>query len=250
MYVYIDNYYNKFSKAYFSKYKIYMIIITGITGGIGNYLFNTFSKNGEEVIGTYHLEKPKGSQYKECYQLDITKPEQVEKFVKKISSKLTDITLINCAGISYNSFAHKSDLKKWLDVINVNLNGTFFLIHALLPVMREQKFGRIINLSSVVGQTGVVGTSAYAASKAGLNGMIKSIALENAQKAITVNNINLGYFKVGMINTIPKEIQKGIKAKIALNDFGDPENIFNTIQYIRNTAYLTGSCIDLNGGIV
>ena len=95
-----------------------------------------------------------------------------------------------------------------------------------------------------------MGTSAYAASKAGINGMIKSIALENAQKGITINNINLGYFKVGMINTVPKEIQENIKSKIASNEFGDPENIFNTIQYIRNTSYLNGSCIDLNGGLV
>jgi acetoacetyl-CoA reductase/3-oxoacyl-[acyl-carrier protein] reductase len=116
--------------------------------------------------------------------------------------------------------------------------------------MREQAFGRIINLSSVVAQTGVLGTSAYAASKAGINGMIKSIALENASKNITINNINLGYFKVGMINTVPQEIQEQIKNKIALKEFGDPKNIYNTIEYIRDTPYLTGSCIDLNGGLV
>ena len=75
-------------------------------------------------------------------------------------------------------------------------------------------------------------------------------ALENANKAITINNINLGYFNVGMINTVSQEMQEKIKTKIALNEFGDPENIFKTIQYIRETSYLTGSCIDLNGGIV
>jgi len=101
-----------------------------------------------------------------------------------------------------------------------------------------------------VAQAGVMGTSAYAASKAGINGMIKSIALENAQKGVTVNNINLGYFKVGMINSIPQDLQEVIKTKIAYQEFGDPENIFNTIQYIRKTPYLTGSCVDLNGGLV
>ena len=121
---------------------------------------------------------------------------------------------------------------------------------AVLPLMREQNFGRIINLSSVVAQTGVLGTSAYAASKAGLSGLIKSVALENAHKSITINNINLGYFKVGMINTIPEEIQDKIKSKIALSEFGDPQNIFNTIQYIRETPYLTGVGIDLNGGML
>jgi NAD(P)-dependent dehydrogenase (short-subunit alcohol dehydrogenase family) len=227
-----------------------MILITGITGGIGNYLYNAFLKRGENVIGTYHVTKPEGEQYKNCFQLDISDNEQVEEFAKNVSSQLHQITLINCAGISYNAFAHKSDAKEWANVIDVNLTGTFYLIRSILPFMREQQFGRIINFSSVVAQTGVVGTSAYAASKAGLNGMIKSIALENAQKSITINNINLGYFKVGMINTVPKEIQEKIKLKIAVNEFGDPENVLKTIQFIRETPYLTGSFIDLNGGLV
>jgi NAD(P)-dependent dehydrogenase (short-subunit alcohol dehydrogenase family) len=227
-----------------------MIIITGITGGIGNYLFNTFHEKGEELTGTYHLNKPEGSQFANARQLDITSTKEVEDFASSIKSSAKNITLINCAGISYNSFAHKSDMAEWAQVINVNLNGTFYLVRAILPLMREQGYGRIINLSSVVATTGVMGTSAYAASKAGINGMIKSIALENAQKNITVNNINLGYFKVGMINTVPEEMQEQIKNKIAMKEFGDPENIFNTIQYIRETAYLTGSCIDLNGGLV
>jgi NAD(P)-dependent dehydrogenase (short-subunit alcohol dehydrogenase family) len=227
-----------------------MIIITGITGGIGNFLFNKFTQAGEQVIGTYHLNKPKGKIYENTIQLDITDFTQVEKFIISIQSQLKNITLLNCAGVTQSSFAHKATIHEWTQVINVNLNGTFYLIRAALPVMREQNFGRIINLSSIVAQTGVIGTSAYAASKAGINGMIKSIALENAQKGITINNINLGYFKVGMINTVPKEMQEKIKSKIATNEFGDPENIFNTIQYIRETYYLTGSCIDLNGGLV
>lgn len=227
-----------------------MIIITGITGGIGNFLFDKFFASGEQIIGTYHLNKPQGDIYANAVALDITDYPQVEKFVASIGSGSKEITLINCAGVSANSFAHKSSVADWAHVINVNLNGTFNLIRAALPLMREQNFGRIINLSSIVAETGVIGTSAYAASKAGINGMIKSIALENAQKGITINNINLGYFKVGMINTVPKELQDKIKEKIAVKEFGDPENIFNTIQYIRQTNYLNGSCVYLNGGLV
>lgn len=226
-----------------------MIIITGINGGIGNYLFNSFLNNKEETIGAYHKHKPNGEQYKNCVQLDITDTNQIENFVKNYSAILKNIALINCAGISYNSFAHKSNLDEWKNVIDVNLTGTFNLIAALLPLMREQNFGRIINLSSVVSQMGVAGTSAYAASKAGLNGMIKSIAIENAQKGITINNVNLGYFSVGMISTVPADIQQEIKNKIPAKVFGDPKDIFNTIQYIRNIPYLNGTCIDLNGGL-
>ena len=227
-----------------------MIIITGITGGIGDVLFKEFIQAQEPIIGTYHLNKPQGAIYKDTIQLDITNYSEVEKRIASLHPQLKEITLINCAGVSANAFAHKADIAEWTKVINVNLTGTFHLIRAILPLMREQHFGRIINLSSIVSQTGVMGTSAYAASKAGLNGMIKSIALENAQKGITINNINLGYFKVGMIHTVPKEIQENIKSKIAANAFGDPENIFSTIQYIRNTPYLNGACIDLNGGLV
>lgn len=227
-----------------------MIIITGITGGIGNFLFNKFLQAGENIIGTYHENQPEGKIFENTFQLDITEYKYVENFIHRIEPQLKNTTLINCAGITQNAFAHKANINDWTQVINVNLNGTFHLIRAILPVMRQQNFGRIINLSSIVAQIGVMGTSAYAASKSGVNGMIKSIALENAQKGITINTINLGYFKVGMINTIPKEIQETIKSKIAYKEFGDPENIFNTIQYIRQTPYLTGSCIDLNGGLV
>jgi NAD(P)-dependent dehydrogenase (short-subunit alcohol dehydrogenase family) len=226
-----------------------MVIITGITGGIGNFLFHQFSATGEQVAGTYHLSKPEGKLFEHTHALDITDFSQTEQFIQSLKGA-QQITLVNCAGVSANAFAHKSDPGEWAQVVNVNLTGTYNMIRAALPVMREQNFGRIINLSSIVAQTGVMGTSAYAASKAGLNGMIKSIALENAQKGITINNINLGYFSVGMINTVPKEVQDKIKEKIAVKEFGDPQNIFSTIQYIRNTPYLNGSCLDLNGGLV
>jgi|SRR3954465_14573623 len=227
-----------------------MIIITGVSGGIGNHLFNNYFEKGEELIGTYHLNKPEGQLFSTTLQLDVTNINEIEAFVKENSERFDKLTLINCAGISYNSFAHTADLANWRKVIDVNLNGTFYMMNALLPFMRKQAYGRIINLSSIVGQMGVMGTSAYAASKAGINGMIKSIALENAQKNVTINNINLGYFKVGMIQDVPDELQEKIKLKIGMKEFGSPEHIFNTIEYIRNTDYLTGSCLDLNGGLV
>ncbi len=227
-----------------------MIIITGVTGGIGKYLFNAFKNSGENVLGTYHQNIPTEKGFENCHALDITNAHQIEEFIKHHKKSFINTTLINCAGITHSAFAHKSRIEDWNHVINVNLNGTYYMIRGVLPTMREQNFGRIINLSSIVAQTGVMGTSAYAASKAGINGMIKSIALENAQKGITINNINLGYFNVGMIETVTSDMQEKIKSKIAYHEFGEPQNIFNTIQYIRDTPYLTGSCIDLNGGLV
>jgi len=227
-----------------------MILITGVTGGIGNYLFNAFKESGERILGTHHQNIPTEKGYENCHSVDITNHKQIEEFVSHHKKTLQNLTLINCAAVTHSAFAHKTKIEDWNHVINVNLNGTYYMIRAVLPLMREQNFGRIINLSSIVANTGVIGTSAYAASKAAINGMIKSIAHENAQKGITINNINLGYFNTGMIDTVPGDIQEKIKEKIAYNQFGDPENILKTIQYIRETSYLTGSCIDLNGGLV
>lgn len=227
-----------------------MILITGVTGGIGNYLYNAYKQAGENVMGTFHQNIPTAKGYENCHALDVSDNEQVEAFVEQYRKSFINFTLINCAGVTHSAFAHKAKVEDWDHVIRVNLNGTYYMIRAVLPLMRAQNYGRIINLSSIVANTGVMGTSAYAASKAGINGMIKSIAHENAQKGITVNNINLGYFNVGMIDTVPSEMQEKIKEKIAFNQFGEPQNIFNTIEYIRNTPYLTGTCIDLNGGLV
>jgi len=166
-----------------------------------------------------------------------------------IEDKITRVILINCAGTNYSSFAHKSDIKKWVKVINVNLVGTFNVIHAFLPYMREENYGRIINFSSVVAQIGVPGTSAYAASKAGLCGLTKSIAVENAKKGITINNLNLGYFNIGMINDVPKDFQKAIKEKIPSGNFGDPENIFKAVKFLIEADYVNGTSIDINGGL-
>lgn len=226
-----------------------MIIITGASRGIGKFLFERFCKEGEIVYGTYNLTFPDTEKEEYFTKVDISCSSSVKKWIDKIKDNMTRVILINCAGTNYNSFAHKSDIKKWIQVINVNLIGTFNVIHAFLPYMREENYGRIINFSSVVAQIGVPGTSAYAASKAGLWGLTKSIAVENAKKGITINNLNLGYFKIGMINDISKELQKIIKERIPSGKFGNPENIFMAIKFLIEADYVNGTSIDLNSGL-
>jgi NAD(P)-dependent dehydrogenase (short-subunit alcohol dehydrogenase family) len=116
--------------------------------------------------------------------------------------------------------------------------------------MREQKFGRIINFSSVVAIKPTQGISAYAASKSALWGLSKSIAIENAALNITINNINLGYSELGMIEMVPDEYKKVIIAQIPAGILCEPKDILNTVRYIRSTRYLTGTSIDLNGGLI
>ena len=227
-----------------------MIIITGASRGIGKFLFKRFRKEGEIVYGTYNSTFPDTEKEEYFTKVDISRVSSIKKWINKIEDKITRVILINCAGTNYSSFAHKSDIKKWVKVINVNLIGTFNVIHAFLPYMREENYGRIINFSSVVSQMGVPGTSAYAASKAGLSGLVKSIAAENAEYQITINNMRLGYFNIGMISDVPKKMLEIIKEKIPAGYLGNPYDIFKLVNFIRETEYINGTNIDLNGGII
>lgn len=227
-----------------------MIIITGASRGIGKFLYDSF-KTSDEVIGTYLTTKPESLNDKDhLFQVDVSKYESVVHFVDSLKENLTDIVLVNCAGISYNSFTHKSDPEKWKKVIEVNLIGTYHMIRALLPLMREQNFGRIINFSSVIAQKGTPGVSAYAASKAGLWGMTRSLAQENGSKGITVNNINLGYVSLGMgVEQVPHSFQENIKNQIPSKRFCEPNDVYQTVKFLMNTSYVNGTSIDLNGGL-
>jgi NAD(P)-dependent dehydrogenase (short-subunit alcohol dehydrogenase family) len=228
-----------------------MILITGASGGIGNFLLRSLHEEGEIVSGTYNSKNPVSDIQKIMYKVDITCLSSIESWVNSLGSSLNNIVLINCASISYSVFAHKSDIGKWKHVIDVNLTGTFNVIHALLPLMREQNFGRIINFSSVVAQLPTPGVSAYAASKSALWGLAKSIAAENGLKGITINNINMGYANIGMgINDVPQEYQQQIRKRIPSEKFCEPEDILKTVKFLIDTDYLNGATIDLNGALI
>ena len=225
-----------------------MYIITGASRGIGRYLLEELVKREETVFGTYNNSIP--IDYKDNYfNVDITSIESIKEFYNQIYSKLDKIILLNCAGNNYNSFAHKVNLEKWNKVINTNLIGTFNTIFTFLPIMREQNYGRIINFSSIVAQIGIPGTSAYAASKAGIWGLTKTLAVENGKKNITTNTLNLGYFNIGMISEVSEGYINVIKSRIPNNQLGNPNNILKSIDYIVNTEYLNGAFIDINGGL-
>jgi NAD(P)-dependent dehydrogenase (short-subunit alcohol dehydrogenase family) len=229
-----------------------MIIITGASKGVGRYLFESFAKDGNEVLGTYNstnninlVDNPN------YYKVNIVDSENVEIWIDSIRNKLDNIVLINCAAISYNSFAHKADLARWSEVIEVNVIGTFNVIRKLLPIMRDNNYGRIINFSSIVSSLPTPGVSAYAASKSALHGLVKSLAVENGAKGITVNNINLGYADIGMgIEQVPSSYQQIVKERIPTGAFCPPNDIYQTVKYLINTAYINGTSIDLNGGLI
>ncbi len=226
-----------------------MIIITGASRGIGKYLFERFLSSDEKVIGTYLSTNVDAAFKENLYKVDVSNYDEVSGWIQSIESELNNIVLINCAGKNYNSFAHKADINIWESIIRTNLLGSFNVIRCLLPYMRAQNFGRIINFSSVTAQVPTPGISAYAASKSGLWGMTKSLAVENGSKGITVNNINMGYSELGMISEVPPEFIEKIKSKIPVGGLCSPHDIYKTVAYLIDANYINGASIDLNGGL-
>lgn len=229
-----------------------MVIVTGASKNIGRYLFTRFKEEGEKVVGLYNTTLAGFENDKEWYyKVDISNYEEVCHWVESMKEELSHITLVNCAGISYTGFAHKAAMEKWEKVIQINLIGTFHIIREILPIMREEGYGRIINFSSVVAVYPTPGVSAYAASKAGLIGLSRSLAVENARKGITVNAINLGYVNMGMgVEQVPPEFQEKMLRIIPAGRFCEPEEVYSTVRYLMDTPYVNGESININGCIV
>ena len=183
---------------------------------------------------------------------DVGDPESVAKMVEPslVRFKKIDI-LINNAGISIDNTTVNYEPKAWDRVFKTNIYGTFYCSKYCLPSMIKQKWGRIINIGSVVGQTGVMGTPAYSASKAALIGFTKTLAKEVARKGITVNCISLGYFEGGgLLDTLPDKLAEGILDKIPIGRWGKPEDLTSAINYLvsDSASYITGQTININGG--
>lgn len=227
-----------------------MILITGASRGVGKYLLQEYVRIGEQVAGTFHTTPPDPDLADYYDKVDVTQFGEVQQWMDT-RAKSDQLTLINCSGISYNAFAHKSDVALWAAVIQTNLIGTYHAIRSALPVMRQHRYGRIINFSSVVAQKPTPGISAYVASKSALWGLSKTIATENGSLGITCNCINLGYAEIGMgVEQVPPAFQKMIMAQIPSGKFCPPDAIFQVIEMIRATDYVNGAEIDLSGGLV
>jgi acetoacetyl-CoA reductase/3-oxoacyl-[acyl-carrier protein] reductase len=239
------------SKTEKNKKSLLDIIIVGASGGIGQYLVQEFSKK-YRVIGTYFSASPSGlAEGAEYYKVDVTNSEEVTSFLNGIGPSLSMPVMIYAAGISPNNVTSKIVDQDWHDTFAVNLTGAMYSSRAILPWMRKLEYGRLIFVSSVLSRIAVAGTLGYSVTKAGLNSMVKVIAVENASKGITSNAIALGYFEIGIINAVPEDYLKNhVIPEIPLKRLGDPSNITSTVNFIIDSDYLTGSVIDLNGGMI
>jgi NAD(P)-dependent dehydrogenase (short-subunit alcohol dehydrogenase family) len=158
--------------------------------------------------------------------------------------------LVNNAGINVDKPLGKLEVEDWNQVVQLDLNGAFYTMHAALPHMREQESGRVINISSVIGEQGNMAQANYSAAKSGLFGLTKTAALELAQSNVTVNAIAPGFIETDMVQAIPEKVQESILKQIPLGRFGQPDDIAKAVRYIiENGDYMTGSILDINGGI-
>lgn len=229
------------------------ILLIGSSGGLGSVISNWFAEKGFNLALHYYKNEPtlKTGNFKK-YQADITDEKQVEKLIKEVIADFGKIdVVINNAGISKSEMSWKTSAENWNQSLAVNLSGPFFVAKHIIPHMRANNFGRIIFMSSVVAQTGFIGTASYAASKAGLLGLTKTLAKETASKNITVNTIAPGYFSTGMIKDVTDDLQEELKKMIPVGKLGNPSEIAALIEYIisENSSYLTGQVIGLNGGL-
>lgn len=237
------------------------MLITGASGGIGRALVQHFARKEYQLILHTHeqagllndlIESENFLHEPVVLRADLTFEEAVIRLcgdAQRITGRV-DI-LVNNAGVSSAAMSWKLSLEEWQNVLSVNLTAPFLMIKHLLPGMRKNEFGRIINISSVVAQTGVPGTAAYAASKAGLFGLTASVAKEVVNKGITANTVALGYMNEGMINDLRPEMKEEIIQTIPAKQLGKVSHLGGLIDYLTSEEadYITGQTLNLNGGL-
>ena len=233
------------------------VLITGATGGIGNALVGKFSLLESSIFATgTKLEKLENLKKKfpkiNVLKFDISDHSKIEEFVENVSSQLGGIDiLINNAGINIDNLSLRMKEEEWKKVIDINLGSTFFLCKYAIKKMLKNKYGRIVNITSVVGHTGNLGQSNYAASKAGIIGMSKSLAIEYAKKNITINCVSPGFIQSRMTDNIVESIKAALTSRIPMGKLGTGEDVSNTVAFLSSDAasYITGETIHVNGGM-
>lgn len=237
--------------------------ITGATRGIGKAIALELAKEGYNIALNYRTENEALENLKkeiseigvECYpvQGDVSKAEDSERMTKEIIEHFEQIdVLVNNAGITKDKLIQRMKEEEFTDVINVNLVGTFNITKNVIKYMTKKRYGKIINLSSVVGISGNAGQSNYAASKAGIIGFTKSIAKELASRNITANAVAPGFIQTDMTNVLKDEIKEAIEGTIPLKRLGTAEDVAKVVKFLASdeSSYITGQVINVDGGML
>lgn len=235
-------------------------LVTGGTGGIGTAIVRRLADSGYRVATNYRNEdKARAWQAQlraDGYEValaagDVTDHVAAEAMVREIERQLGPVDiLINNAGITRDGTFHKMQPDQWQDVISTNLNSVYNVTRPVIEGMRERKWGRIIQISSINGLKGQYGQANYAAAKAGMHGFTISLARENAKLGITVNTVSPGYVATDMVMAVPEDVRAKIAADIPTGRLGRPEEIAYAVNFLvaDEAAWITGSNLDINGG--
>ena len=233
------------------------ILITGASGAIGNELVKKFVSLGGNVLGT-GTKTEKLEQIKQKYpnikvtKFDMSEHSKIEEFVNNVALELGGLDiLINNAGKNIDNLSLRMKDDEWKRVIDINLTSTFLLTKHSIKKMLKNKFGRVVNITSVVGHTGNLGQSNYAASKAGIIGMSKSLAIEYAKKNITINCVSPGFIQSRMTDNIVESIKAVLTSRIPMAKLGSGEDVSNCAAFLSSdqASYITGETIHVNGGM-
>ena len=233
------------------------ILITGATGGIGKALVKKFVSLEGNVLAT-GTKTEKLNALKEEFpninilKFDISDHSKIEEFIENTSSQLAGLdVLVNNAGINMDNLSLRMKDEEWKKVIDVNLGSTFFLCKHAIKKMLKNKYGRIVNITSIVAHTGNLGQANYAASKAAIIGMSKSLAIEYAKKNITINCVSPGFIQSNMTDKIVESIKAVLTSRIPMSKLGTGEDVSNTVAFLSSDAasYITGQTLHVNGGM-
>ena len=233
-------------------------LVTGASRGIGQAIAQTMARNGYRVLGTAtsapgaeQISMELGDQGK-GYCLDLTDRDAIDAFILELKTDgESPSVLVNNAGITRDNLALRMKSEEWDDVIGTNLTGVFYLTQSLLRGMMKAKFGRIINISSVVGRMGNPGQANYAAAKAGLEGMSRALAAEIASRNITVNVVAPGFIETDMTRALSEDQAAAMLSRVPAGRLGQADEVAKLVGFLASDAasYVTGETIHINGGL-
>ena len=235
------------------------IFITGATGGIGSAICEKFFKNNYTLILTSSSDerlnnlKSKYGNNNFYYNIDLSDEDKLKISLDNISKEHKDISVIvNNAGTTHDNLIFRMKNEQWSKIIQTNLTSNYQIIKSLLPNMLSNKNGRIIGISSIVGSTGNPGQANYVASKSGLVGLYKSIALEVAKRNINVNVVSPGFISTSMTDNLNDDQKQNYLSRIPMMRFGKPQDVANLVYFLstEDSSYITGQNFHINGGML
>ena len=233
------------------------VLITGATGGIGNSLVEKFNNYGANIIASGTNENKLNNLKNKFPKIHIERfmlddHDAIESFIDKVDKKLEGLDIvINNAGITLDNISIRLTEENWKKVLDINLTSTFLMCKYSIKKMLKQKYGKIINITSIVGHTGNLGQANYAASKAGIVAFSKSLAIEYAKKNININCVSPGFIKTEMTDNISEDFKKILISKIPSGELGSGEDVSNCVAFLASdlSRYINGETIHVNGGM-